>query len=158
MGTTIKKLNRPAVAYIKKRLKTTLKPLAEELGVVIDLGRVSFRSTNGRFPLKLAVLDCDGEPITEEIDSFRRDAKSFGFEATDLGRDFVVQGRSYTICGLSPKSWKYPVIARSVRGREHKFPCQTVIKALGKETPDSHKTVHDKNPSEFPIPVRKALP
>ena len=136
MGTTIKKLNRPAVAYIKKRLKTTLKPLAEELGVVIDLGRVSFRSTNGRFPLNLAVLDCDGEPITEEIDSFRRDAKSFGFEPTDLGRDFVFQGRSYTICGLSPKSWKYPVLAKSSNGVGHKFDCRTVLESLGRRAPD----------------------
>jgi len=136
MQTKITKLDKPTVKYIGKRLKTALKPLAEELGVMIDIGRCTFQASNCRFQLKVAVLDSSGKPITEEIDSFGSNAKLFGFEPADLGKEFTLQGQSYTICGLKPKSRKYPVIAQSENGKNYKFACRTVLRALGREVPE----------------------
>jgi hypothetical protein len=135
METIIKKLDKSTVTYIRNRLKAALKPLAKELGVVIDLGNCTFRASNCRFQLKIAVLDSTGEAITEESDSFRRNAKLFGFEAADLGKEFTFQGQLYTICGFRPKSRKYPVIARSCNGKDYKFACRTVLEAMGREVP-----------------------
>ncbi len=136
MKTKITNLDKPTVKYIRKRLETAVKPLAKELGVVIDLGNCTFQTSNCRFQLKVAVLDPNGKPITEEIDSFRSNAKLFGFEPADLGKEFTFQGRSYTICGFKPKSRKYPVIAQSDNGKNYKFACRTVLGALGREVPD----------------------
>lgn len=136
MKTKITKLDKPTVKYIRKRLKTAVKPLAKELGVVIDLGNCTFQTSNCRFQLKVAVLDPSGKPITEEINSFRSNAKLFGFEPADLGKEFIFQGQSYTICGFKPKSRKYPVIAQSGNGKNYKFACRTVLGALGREVPD----------------------
>ena len=136
MDKKIKKLDRPTVRYIRKRLETAVKPLAKELGVVIDIGNCTFKTSNCRFQLKVAVLDSNGKPITEEIDSFRSNAKLFGFEPDDLGKEFVFRGQSYTICGFKPKSRKYPVIAKSGNGKNYKFACRTVLGALGREVPD----------------------
>lgn len=136
MKTKITKLDKPTVKYIGKRLKTAVKPLAKELGVMIDLGNCTFQTSNCRFQLKVAVLDSNGKPITEEIDSFRSNAKLFGFEPADLGKKFTFQGQSYTICGFKPKSRKYPVIAQSDNGKNYKFACRTVLGALGREVPD----------------------
>ena len=136
MKTKITKLDKPTVKYIRKRLKTAVKPLAEELGVVIDLANCTFKTNNCRFQLKVAVLNSDGEAMTEEIDSFRSNAKLFGLEPEDLGKEFVFRGQSYTICGFKPKSRKYPVIAQSDNGKNYKFACQTVLRALGREVPD----------------------
>jgi len=136
MKNKITKLNRPTVKYIRKRMEAAVKPLAEELGVVIDLANCTFKTNNCRFQLKVAVLNSDGEAITEEVDSFRSNAKLFGFEPSDLGREFIFQGQPYTICGFKPKSRKYPVIARSGNGKDYKFACRTVIGALGREVPD----------------------
>ena len=135
METIIKKLDKPTVTYIRKRLKAALKPLAKELGVVIDLGNCTFRASNCRFQLKIALLDPKGEAITEESDSFRRNAKLYGFEPADLGKEFIFQGQHYTICGLKTKSRKYPVIARSCNGKDYKFACRNVLEALGREVP-----------------------
>lgn len=85
--------------------------------------------------MKIAVLDSNGEPITEEAESFKRNAKNFGFEPTDLGKEFILQGKTFIICGLKPKSWKYPVIARSGNGESYKFPCSSVLDAIGREVP-----------------------
>jgi len=136
MDKKIKKLDKPTVKYIRKRLETAAKPLAEELGVVIDIGNCTFKTSNCRFQLKVAVLDPSGKPITEEIDSFRSSAKLFGFEPDDLGKEFIFRRQSYTICGFKPKSRKYPVIAQSDNGKNYKFACRTVLGALGREVPD----------------------
>jgi len=136
MKTKITKLDKPTVKYIGKRSETAVKPLAKELGVVIDLGNCTFQTSNCRFQLKVAVLDPNGKPITEETDSFRSNAKLFGLEPEDLGKEFVFRGQSYTICGFKPKSRKYPVIAQSDNGKNYKFACQTVLRALGREVPD----------------------
>jgi hypothetical protein len=136
METKITKLDKPTVKYLRERLRTIVKPLAQELGVAIDLGNCSFAANNCRFQLKVALLDSSGEAITEDADCFRVNAKLFGFEPDDLGREFSFQGQPYTICGLKPKSCKYPVIARSDNGKNYKFPCRTVLSALGRKIPD----------------------
>jgi len=135
METKIKQLDKPTVQYIRKRLNATIEPLAKELGVVIDFGSCTFQTGNCRFQLKVAVLNPDGEPVTEEADAFRRSAKLFGFESADLGKEFAYRGQTNTICGLRPKSRKYPVIGRSANSKDYKFACRTVLEALGREVP-----------------------
>ena len=135
METKITKLDKPTVKYIRERLKAAVKSLAEELGVVIDIGNCTFKMSNCRFQLKVAVLDTDGKAVTEESESFRSNAKLFGFEPGDLGKEFIFQGQSYTICGFKPKSRKYPLIARSDNGKDYKFACRTVLGALGRKVP-----------------------
>jgi hypothetical protein len=135
METIIRQLDKSTVVYLRKRVSDALEPLEKELGVTFDMSNCTFNVNNCRFQLKVAVLDPNGEPITEEIESFKHNAKIFGFEPDDLGREFVYRGQSYTVCGLNPKSRKYPVVARSGNGKDYRFPCSIVLKALGKEVP-----------------------
>ncbi len=135
METTIRQLDRATVTYIRKHVEAALQPLAEKLGVAIDLGRCTFEASNCRFQLKIAVRDCNGKAITEEAESFKHNAKLFGFEPADLGKEFIFQGQSYTICGFRLKSRKYPVIGRAGNGKSYKFPCRSVLEALGKDVP-----------------------
>jgi hypothetical protein len=81
------------------------------------------------------VRDASGKALTEEAESFNHNAKLFGFEPADLGKEFNYQSQLYTICGLRLKSRKYPVIARAGNGKSYKFPCRAVLEALGKEVP-----------------------
>lgn len=135
METIIRQLDRATVTYIRGHLEVALKPLAERLGVAIDLGPCRFQVSNCRFQLKIAVLDATGRAITEETESFKHNAKVCGLEPADLGKEFIFQGQPYTICGFSTKSRKYPVIARAGNGKDYKFPCRTVLEALGREVP-----------------------
>ena len=135
METTIKQLDKPTVQYLRKRLQAAIAPLAKELGVVMDLGHCTVQTNNCRFQLKVAVLDAGGKPVTEDAEAFKRNAKLFDFEPDDLGKEFAFHGRAYTICGLRPKSRKYPVIARDGNGKDYKFDCRTVLEALDREVP-----------------------
>lgn len=133
--TIIRQLDRATLTYIRRHLEAALEPLAKELGVAIELGPCTFQASNCRFQLKVAVLDADGRAITEEAESFKHNAKLFGFESADLGKEFILQGQPYTISGFSTKNCKYPVIARAVNGKDYKFRCRTVLEALGREVP-----------------------
>ena len=135
MEATITKLDRATIRYIAKRLTEAVEPLAKELGIEIDIGSCTYAANNCKFQLKIALLDYDGKAITEDVECFNGNAELFGFEPDDLGRKFIFRGQSYTICGLSPRSRKYPVIAQSQDGKDYKFPCQIVLSALGKKTP-----------------------
>ena len=135
METTITELDKPTVRYIRDRLRSTLNPLAQELGIVIDLGSITFRKSNGRVQLRIALQDANGQPITEENDAFRHFAILFGFKATDLGKQFIIDGKPFTICGFNRRSRKYPIIATSEDGDEYKFSCGVVLQALGRIPP-----------------------
>jgi hypothetical protein len=135
METTIRQLDKATVMYIRKHIEAALKSLAEKLGVAIDLGQCTFQVSNCKFQLKIAVRDASGEAVTEETESFKHNAKLFGFEPADLGKEFNYQGQPYTICGLKTKSRKYPLIGRAANGKNYKFPCRAVLEALGKEVP-----------------------
>ncbi len=135
METKITRLDKLTVQHVIKRLTAALEPLAKELAVAIDVGNCTFGANNCRFQLSIALLDSGGKAITEEADCFRNNAKLFGFEPDDLGRKFVFRRQSYTICGLKPKSSKYPVIAQSDNGKSYKFPCRAVLSALGRKVP-----------------------
>jgi len=89
MDDKIKELDRPTVKYIRERLETAVAPVADELGIAIDFGSCTFKTSNCRLQLKVSVLDGDGKAITEESESFKNSAKLFGLEPDDLGREFV---------------------------------------------------------------------
>lgn len=136
METKITRLDRPKLKYIRKRMEVALKPVAKELGIVIDIGNCTFQRKNGRFQVKVAVLDSDGKAVTEEVESFYDNAGLYGFKSDDMNRKFICQGKTYTLCGLNPKSHKYPIIAKANNGKEYKFPCRVVLKALGRQVSD----------------------
>jgi len=130
MSTEIKELDRSTAKYVMECLEATIKPLAEELGVSLTLGQCSFRPTNGRFQVKLSVLDSNGETITEEMADFKSHALHYGLLPEDLGKQFIFQGQSLKICGLNRKSRKYPFIGQSSDGTQYKFTLEDVFIGL----------------------------
>ena len=137
METKITSLDKPKIKFIRKRMESVLNPLAKELGVTIEVCNCTYQPSNCRFQVKLAVLDSGGNPVTEEINLFKNNAKLYGFEPEDMNRQFIYRGKAYTISGLNPKNRKYSIIAKSVvNGKAYKFPCEIVLKALNKQVPD----------------------
>jgi len=132
----IKHFDKLTVQYIRQRLQMPLNQLAEELKIMVELGSCTVRVSTCRFRLNLAVLDSKGNPLTEEIEAFRHNAVLFGFEDSDLGKEFSLKGQTYTVSGFSPKSDKSPVLAISTDGKTDRFPCRVVLEALGRKVPN----------------------
>ena len=130
MSTKIKEIDGSTAEYVMARIEDMLRTLAKELGVSLTLGKCSFRPTNGRFQVKLSVLDSNGETITEEMADFKSHAQHYGLLPEDLGRRFVFQGQSFELCGLNRKSRKYPFIGQSSDGTQYKFTIEDVFIGL----------------------------
>jgi hypothetical protein len=133
METSIKQLDESKMTYLLDRVEDSFKQLSDEFGIAMDIDACSYTKNNGRFQVKLAVLDPNGKPRTEERESFKNYAQFYGLKPTDLDRKFIFKGKAYTICGLSTRSKKYPILAMSDHGHEYKFACMMVLQALGKK-------------------------
>lgn len=60
----------------------------------------------------------------------------YGFEPKDFGTKFEDPntGVHYRICGVAPRSHKYPILAEDLKsGKTFKFPARAVRNFLGKE-------------------------
>jgi len=77
---------------------------------------MTFRGSNVTTKLTVALTSHD--PAKEE---FRANCYKYGLTATDFGREFTSQGETYTLCGIKPRSRKYPFIGRRIDGKQYKF-------------------------------------
>ena len=131
----VKQLDRSTVRFLLGWIIQDLQSLSEGLGVVIYLGDLTLGQNKSWFQLKITALDFNGDPLTEEMESFYRNAVCYGFTRSDLDKEFIYKGQAYKICGWSCKSHKYPVIARSRDGKKYNFTFRTVFEAFGQDIP-----------------------
>lgn len=72
-----------------------------------------------------------GNFVTKEESDYKSYASMFGLESIPFGSTFSANGSSYKICGLKPRSGKYPVLATcSSNGKTFKFSPESVVRAL----------------------------
>jgi len=86
-----------------------------------------------RIEARMAAAATEGGLSQGEIEEmeFARHAAKFGLQATDYNRSFLVNGSSYKLCGIKPKSYKYPFIGKSQRGARYKFTVVQVKSGMG---------------------------
>jgi len=100
--------------------------LKEELGVTVALRNGSYNSANITFKLECAEINADGVAQTKEVSDFRRYAYRLGLDPKDLGREFRAGGQLFEICGLKPRSRRYPILGKNKAGKVYKFAASTV--------------------------------
>lgn len=136
MPTKLTKIDRAALRLINAEAAEALKAVAEKFGITLTTkgGRYSNAETGEiRFEIAVHKETEDGIVLDRKAIDFQRHAHLFGFEASDLHREFQDRGETYRIVGLAPKSPKFPVLAEQVRsGKTFKFPEQIVLFQLGK--------------------------
>jgi len=123
-----------------KALRTALEGLdvsaiEQRFNVKVRIGHASFDpSPNGGATFKLEFAPVvSGEVKTKEATDFERLAYLYGLEASDLGKTFSSNGRTFTICGLAPKAHKFPILAKCADdGKTYKFPERSVLLSLGR--------------------------
>jgi hypothetical protein len=57
---------------------------------------------------------------------FEEYAGMFGVKADKFGTTFMYRGKRYTVSGISPRSFKFPILATSYSGKVFKFPASVV--------------------------------
>lgn len=120
------KFTRENCRKISARIQEALEAVGEELGVTIETGNGRFAAD--RFNLKLEIH------LGEGVDTGKRDWERtciyFGLKPEDFGRSFRHAGTTFTVCGIKPKSKKYPILARNANGTTYKFPVEVLRNGL----------------------------
>ena len=130
----IDQFDKPTCLILGAAISDALQTVANEFGVSIKRKGGSYSSTNLTIKLEAAVIGVNGVVLSKEVENFQRYCKSYNLEPTDLGETVYIDGIRYKISGLSPRSRKFPVLAKSLKnGKTYKFPERTVRKALGRK-------------------------
>ena len=124
---TIKKMTKANARIINQAAMEALKQVAEKHGLQLSEGRGGYDPSGGTFDKKytFTIPTEDGIPA-----DFRRLASMFHMEPEDFGRTFITHQGEYAICGIAPRSPKYPILAKCVKsGKTFKF-TERVVKTL----------------------------
>lgn len=131
---TIKPSN---IKIIREELKVLLEKYnsENEHGLTLSLGDATYNEHSVTFKTT-ATIALEGIPQviepTPEAASFLREAKLYGLQPSDLGREFVADKTTYRIVGLKPRNRSLPIIAEDVQSkRQYKFSLKDIQRVLG---------------------------
>jgi hypothetical protein len=128
-----------ACDLLREQLNAVLSQFAESVGVQITLGKMRYQSNLVTVSLEVGVVNEDtGVAASKAAETFKVNAKLFGFQADDLGKTFKVAGhmQTFTISGLAARATKRPILASADDGKNYSFASRSVLKALGRDVPD----------------------
>jgi hypothetical protein len=128
--SAVKRFDRTACRLVSGKTVEALEALAADLGLSVERGNGKFDSTSFTLKIVFSVTGEDGQARTPEVEDFKRYAQFHGLSPDDLGRTFTANGTNYEICGLKPKSRKYPILGKTVRGAVYKFSADSVRRGL----------------------------
>jgi hypothetical protein len=131
----IKMIDRSSAREIHTAFEKFLKNFGKDYGVVASCGNGRFDSRSIRFKVEIVVAGAvDTSSLVDKAKTdFEFYASRFGLSKDDWGKRFLSRGKSYTICGIKPSSYKYPILGKSPRGAVYKFTADGVLKGMGKK-------------------------
>jgi hypothetical protein len=130
----IKTMDRSAARELHVAFEKFLKDFGKDYGVVASCGNGRFDSRSVRFKVEITVAGAvDASSVADKAKAdFEFYCSRFGLTKDDWGKRFLSRGKSYTICGISPSSYKYPILGKSPRGTTYKFTADGVLVGMGK--------------------------
>jgi hypothetical protein len=124
-------LDRQTVRLFRERMQEALDPLGNEIHAKITVGNASYTPGNASFKIEVALVQADGQTINKSASNFKRMAARYSLAASDLGRQFSLDGKQFIITGLNPRCRRYPILARGrADGKIWKLPLDAVLFAL----------------------------
>ena len=114
-------MDRSTVKQMRSSLEGLFGEFEKKYNVKVQLGNASYSDSNATFKLEVSDVNADGSVLSKDAEAFQKQAKFFGLEPEDLGSTFKQNGQEFTICGLKPRSHKYPVLAKNGKGQTYKF-------------------------------------
>ena len=120
----IVKISPTVLRELRTELADVLKEFGEKRGITLEL-KGGMQYTEDSFSVRLqGVIGTDSDPKKME---FERYAPAFGIPADWYGQNFLAMGAKYEVSGISPRSRKYPILARDMEtGKEYKFTLEAV--------------------------------
>jgi len=130
----ITEINHPECERIRDAVDAALKETGERLGMTFRAGNMSYDPDGLSVTIKLAgsVDGEDGEAVDPMVQEFKRHCDQFDLRPDHLGKEIKLEGTTFRIVGLKPRSPKFPIIGQRVSdGKRFKLPLKGVQIVLG---------------------------
>lgn len=118
----ITSFNKENLKMLRPEIQAVLDMIKDEYGVSFELGTIRFDETSFKMQVTASIL-AEGATSAKEArmatyeKSFVDFAKVYGFEKTDLHREFTSKGHVYMIMGLNFNKKKYGLVTRRDDGQ-----------------------------------------
>ena len=135
MSKKINGLNKGNIKDVRDDLTNDLMELGKKYGMTFQMGNIRYSTDQMKFTLTAYVNS--QHTNTEKVDvnkvEFTKNAILYGLNAEDFGKEFIVAGKTYVICGLKPKARKYPILGADYQtGKVYKFGLLNVKMGMNK--------------------------
>ena len=121
---TIQKMTRSAARTIADDAQAALEDVAKRHGLTLKKGGGQYDPIEGTFTPKFTFICATEDGIPSDFSS---NAPLYGLTDADYGRIFSTHHGQFTICGIAPRSRKYPILAKcSNSGKTYKFAASDV--------------------------------
>ena len=118
----MKEINRSNIRILREEMQNALDAVAKKHGVQIKFGNASFTPSMFTIKTEVAIQGGEGEVVGKEAEDFKLYCMGWGFEPSDLGKEFDYLGDVFKIVGAKPRSKKYPIIGENIKtGKRFKF-------------------------------------
>ena len=126
--TTIDRFTKAEARELNKAAHEALKAVAEQFGLTIKPGSARYSEDSCTVKYEFGCLTEDGAPA-----GFEDRAKMLRLPEDCWGKEFMINGTTYTITDLNLRRRKYPVSGKTSRGATYKFTADSVRRALAAE-------------------------
>ena len=122
----------------RKDFNETVKDLAKKYDVQIDLGVMRYDDISFKATLNVSNVQTNesGDVLSKEAQDYLKwlDYSFLPYsDLPELGSKFYSRGVEYTITGAKPRSRKYPILAKQVKGGlTYKFTIDAITKKFVK--------------------------
>lgn len=120
---------------LEGELVALLKPLAEKYNLVVKLKGGTIYPSELVSKISFAEKSEGGEALNREAILLRDHAEKFDLPKDCYGKTVKifnhVRDEEYTLVGIAPRSWRFPVLGKRKDGKVFKFPINAIRKSLG---------------------------
>jgi len=125
----IEKFDRLSLQEFQRFLNRKFAEIEEQTGVKLKLGNISH--SDKTFSSKLEGVLANGKNGTElDKENYIANCTRYGLKKEDFGKKVLLQGRTYTICGLNTARSKYNVRIKDQSGKISLATVDTVKRAM----------------------------
>ena len=126
------KINKANLMKFRKDYADAVEDLEKNYGIIIEVKGITYDDSSFRFKttVKNAVTE-SGDLIDTAKVEFEEWAWKFGLEPSHYGKVIHSNGKTFKVCGIKPRSSKYPVLGKDVvKGGIYKLTAESVLNNL----------------------------
>lgn len=115
---------------IRNDINEALKAIESKYNIELKTGSLSYSTET--FSVKVeAAIKVEGVSNSKDAQEFKKYAMIIGLQASDLGREFLSNRKTWKLLGMKPRKQKTPMICQNVGdGKLYLLSEEEVVKAL----------------------------